>query len=82
MADQLLVPEAADIELAPCLYQVTFSTPLPLSDAVPLMVIELLMVVYGFVVGLVIVTVGAIVSTMILSLAPEETLPAAFLYQM
>jgi hypothetical protein len=78
---QLVVPLA--LPLPPLsLLHVTSFTPLVLSDALPLRVIVLLVVVYVLPeVGLVMVTMGAVVSRIMESLAVLDIFPAASLYQ-
>ena len=64
------------------LLHVTLFTPLVLSEAVPPRFIVLLVVVYVvFGVGLVMVTVGAVVSKIMESLAVSDTFPPESLYQ-
>lgn len=67
--DQLVVPLAAPLPPL-SLFHVTCFTPLVLSDVLPLRFIGLMVVVYvSLEVGLVMVTVGAVVSRVIESLA-------------
>lgn len=57
-------------------------TSLALSEAVPPILITLLVVVYvEFDVGLIMVTVGGVISRVIETLDASDTLPAAFRYQ-
>ena len=78
--DQLVVPLASPLPPL-SLLNVTSFTPLVLSDALPLKLTVLLVAVYvSLDVGLVIVTMGAVVSRVIESLAELDTFPAASLY--
>ena len=78
---QYVVPLA--LPLPPLsLLHVTSFTPLVLSDALPLRLIVLFVVVYvSPEVGLVMVTMGAVVSRIMESLTVLDTFPAASLYQ-
>ncbi len=78
---QLVVPLAVPLP-PPLLLHVTLITPLVLSEALPPKLIVLFVAVYvALDVGLVMVTVGAVVSRVIESLAVLDTFPAASLNQ-
>jgi hypothetical protein len=65
---QYVVPLAVPLEPLSLLHVTSF-TPLVVSDALPSRLTVLLVAVYGSDVGLVMVTIGAVVSKVILSLA-------------
>ena len=77
---QLVVPLAVPLP-PPLLLHVTLLTPLVLSEVLPPKLMVLVGEVYvALDVGLVMVTVGAVVSRVIESLAVFDTFPAASLY--
>jgi hypothetical protein len=80
--DQLVVPVAVPFPPTVTLCHVTTLMPLELSDALPLMLNEPVGLVYTPVeVGLVMVTVGEVVSRVIELFAALDTFPALSLYQ-